>query len=81
MLTYQAESSVMQRVGALVMGPVIGLFYVMCMPFISIAAIATLLAQKVSGGILTLLKSLVSFGWRPSESYLSGKKRRKKGTR
>jgi len=81
MLTYQAENTVGQRVSALVLGPVLGLVYVICMPFMAIATIITLLAGKVMGGMLGLLKDLVSFGWRPSEAYLSGKKRKKKSTR
>ena len=81
MLTYQAENTVGQRVSALVLGPVLGLVYVVCMPFMAIATIITLLAGKVMGGMLGLLKDLVSFGWRPSEAYLSGKKRKKRSTR
>ncbi|MCL4477141.1 MAG: hypothetical protein M1508_13110 [Nitrospirae bacterium] len=81
MLTYQAENSIGQRISALVLGPMVGLVYVICLPFMAIATIITLLAEKVMGGVLGLLWSLVSFGWRPSEAYLSGKKRKKKGNR
>ncbi len=81
MLTYREEYSIGQRVSALVLGPVIGLVYVICMPFMAIATIITLLAGQVMGGVLGLLRDLVSFGWRPSEAYLSGKKRKKRNTR
>ena len=81
MLTYQAENSIGQRISALVLGPMVGLVYVICLPFMAIATIITLLAGKVMGGVLGLLWNLVSFGWRPSEAYLSGKKRKKKGNR
>jgi len=81
MLTYQAENSIGQRISALVLGPVVGLVYVICLPFMAIATIITLLAGKVMGGVLGLLWNLASFGWRPSEAYLSGKKRKKKGNR
>ncbi len=81
MLTYQVENSVGQRVGALVLGPVFGLAYVICMPFVAIGTVIALLAGKVMGGVLGLVRDLVSFGWRPSEVYLSGKKRKKKGIR
>jgi hypothetical protein len=81
MPTYEAENTVGQRVSALVLGPVLGLLYVICMPFMAIATIVTLLAGKVMGGVLGLLRDLVSFGWRPSEAYLSGKKKKKKSTR
>jgi hypothetical protein len=81
MLTYQAENSIGQRVSAVVLGPVVGLVYVICMPFMAIATIVTLLTGKVMGGMLGLLRNLVSFGWRPSEAYLSGKKRKKRSSR
>ncbi len=81
MITCQAENSIGQRVGALVLGPVFGLAYVICMPFVAIGTIVTLLTGKVMGGILGLVRDLVSFGWRPSEAYLSGRKRKKKGIR
>jgi len=81
MYTYQTENSVGQRVSALVLGPVVGLFYVICMPFMAIATIVTLMAGKVTGGLLSMMRNLATFAWRPSEAYLSGKKRRKKGNR
>ena len=63
----------------LLAGPVIGLFYVICLPFIGIATIATLATGKVVGGMLSLIGKSLSFGWRPREAYLSGKKKSKKG--
>ena len=63
----------------LLAGPVIGLFYVLCLPFIGIATIATLAIGKVVSGVLSLIGKSLSFGWRPREAYLSGKKKSKKG--
>jgi hypothetical protein len=41
-------------------------------------AIVMLMAKKIFGGALSLARNLVSFGWRPQESYLGGKKKSKK---
>lgn len=62
----------------LLAGPVIGLVYVIAMPFIALGTIATLAGRKIIGSVATLLGSLVSFGWRPSEAHLTGKKKGKK---
>jgi len=62
----------------LLAGPVIGLFYVLTLPFIGIATIATLATGTVVSGALSLLGKSLSFGWRPREAYLSGKKKSKK---
>jgi hypothetical protein len=64
----------------LLAGPVIGLFYVIAMPFIAVGTIAALAGRKILGGLANLLGSLVSFGWRPSEAHLTGKKKGKKKT-
>jgi hypothetical protein len=62
----------------LLAGPIIGLFYVLCLPFIGIATIATLAIGRVVSGLLSLVGKSLSFGWRPREAYLSGKKKNKK---
>ncbi len=58
-----------------VAGPIIGLLYAVLFPFIGIAVLVKLVVQK------TLVPSTIpvyaSFGWRPSESYLAGKKKNK----
>ena len=74
-------SSTYYRIPASMMllaGPVIGLFYVICLPFIGIATIASLATGKVVNGLLSLIGKSLSFGWRPREAYLSGKKKSKK---
>lgn len=81
MYTYQTESSIGQRVGALVIGPVVGLAYVICMPFLAIATIVTLVTGKAAAGLLVIVRNLATFGWRPSESYLAGKKRKRRSGR
>ena len=62
----------------LLAGPFIGLFYVIAMPFIAVGTIVTLAGRKIFGSLASLLGSLVSFGWRPSEAHLTGKKKGKK---
>jgi hypothetical protein len=75
------ESSTYFRIPAGIMllaGPVIGLFYVISLPFIAIATLATLAAGKAANVLLGLIGSSLSFEWRPKEAYLSGKKKGKK---
>jgi hypothetical protein len=74
-------SSTYYRIPAGIMllaGPVIGLFYVVCLPFIGIATIASLATGKVVSVALSLIGKSLSFGWRPREAYLAGKKKSKK---
>jgi hypothetical protein len=57
----------------LLAGPVLGLVYAIFLPFIGIAMTIALLARKAAeAGAHT-----VSFGWRPVEAYLAGRKNRK----
>ncbi len=58
----------------LVVGPMIGLVYVLLLPFIGIGTVAILAVRKVVGGALSLVGKSLSFGWRPKEAYLAGKK-------
>jgi len=61
----------------LIAGPVIGLFYVISLPFIAIGTVAALAAGKVVNGLLSLAGTSLSFEWRPKEAYLAGKKKKK----
>lgn len=74
-------SSTYYRIPASIMllaGPVIGLVYVICLPFIGIATIASLATGKVVSAAVSLIGKSLSFGWRPREAYFSGKKKSKK---
>ena len=62
----------------LLFGPVAGLVYVIALPFIAIATLIMLIGKKIFGGLLNLVGNIVSFGWRPSEAHLAGKKGKKK---
>ena len=78
MNTYHQEEKTGRGILALILGPFVGLLYVVSMPFIAIATIVGFLAKKAGGSVIDLVQHLVSFGWRPSEAYLSGKKKKKK---
>ncbi len=62
----------------LLAGPVIGLLYVVLLPFIGIGTVAAVAARKVVGGAVNLIGKSLSFGWRPRTAYLSGKKKKDK---
>ena len=76
-----SDASTYLRVSSGVMllsGPIIGLLYVVFLPFIGIATVAAVAGRKVVGGMASLIGKTVSFGWRPRNAYLSGKKKEKK---
>ncbi len=58
----------------LLLGPILGLLYVIFLPFIAIAMMISLLAEKIFKGMW----NIASFGWRPTEAYLAGKRKGKK---
>jgi hypothetical protein len=68
----------MPAAAIIVAAPVLGLLYAAFLPFIGIAMMVKLLGQKIGGGVLDTIQSSASFGWRPSESYLSGRKNKTK---
>jgi hypothetical protein len=66
----KAPSAVM-----LVAGPVLGLLFAAFLPLISIVTALTLLGGKIIEGTGIAARSVVIFGWRPIESYLTGRKK------
>jgi len=60
----------------LLFGPILGLAYAIALPFIGIATIASMAAAKAVKGVAQVFGGTVHFGWRPIESYLSGKKKK-----
>jgi hypothetical protein len=64
----------LRTVGKIAAAPFIGLAYVVMLPFSFVIA----LAMAVGSGLSKLAGPSVSFGWRPVEAYLAGKKKRKK---
>ncbi len=64
----------------LLLGPILGLAYIVFLPIMGIVTALSLVVQKTLGGVFGLGKHLVSFGWRPAESYLGGKNKKKGGS-
>jgi len=68
----KAPSAVM-----LAAGPVLGLIFAVFLPFIGIAMAVSLAGKKIVEGLASAAAGSVSFGWRPIEAYLAGRKRKK----
>ncbi len=58
-------------------GPVLGLLFAVFLPFIGIAMTVSLICRKAAEGVTNAAAGSFSFGWRPIESYLAGRKRKK----
>ena len=61
-------------------GPVLGLLFAVFLPLIGIVMSAALVGRKLGEALASAAAGSVSFGWRPIEAYLAGRKR-KKGAR
>ena len=68
----KAPSAVM-----LAAGPVLGLLFAVFLPFIGIAMAVAHVGRKVGEVVSNAAAGSVSFGWRPIEAYLAGRKRKK----
>jgi len=64
-------ANMIRTVGKIVAAPFIGLAYIVALPFVFASALVSVLASKAS---LAAARG-VSFGWRPMEAYLAGKKK------
>jgi hypothetical protein len=62
-----------RTVGRIATAPFIGLAYVVALPF----AFAFALVSTVVNSAFHAIGKEVSFGWRPTEAYLAGKKKKK----
>jgi hypothetical protein len=77
----QEESATpLRAIGTLILGPVLGMVYAIFLPFIGLAMLPILVGRKVLPVVAYTLRSVVSFGWRPAEAYLAGKKLKEKET-
>src|SRR5512142_521500 len=61
--------------GIIALAPVLGLLYAAFLPFIGIAMLVKVVIKKVASAVTEPTQRAASFGWRPSESYLAGKKK------
>jgi len=60
----------------LMAAPVIGLVFAVFLPFIGIAMTLSLIGKKLANTVTEAAAGSMSFGWRPIEAYLEGKKRK-----
>ena len=60
----------------LMAAPVIGLVFAVFLPFIGIAMTLSLVVKKLANAATEAAAGSMSFGWRPIEAYLAGKKRK-----
>jgi hypothetical protein len=60
----------------LMAAPVIGLLFAVFLPFIGIAMTISLIGKKLANTVTEAAAGSMSFGWRPIEAYLAGKKRK-----
>jgi hypothetical protein len=60
-------------VGKIAAAPFIGIAYVVMLPFAFFAA----LGSAAMSGVMSLVGRTAVFGWRPTEAYLTGKKKKK----
>ncbi len=61
----------------LLAAPVLGLVYAVFLPFIGIASVMAMIARKLFGGLAHEAAKAATFGWRPVEAYLGGRKQKK----
>lgn len=66
------------NVWTIVTAPFIGLAYVVALPFMAIGTVLTLITKKVGVKAYHAVANLASFGWRPMEAYLAGRKRNRR---
>jgi type IV secretory pathway VirB6-like protein len=61
----------------LMAAPVIGLLFAVFLPFIGIAMTLSLVGKKLANVTTEAAAGSMSFGWRPIEAYLAGRKQKK----
>jgi hypothetical protein len=66
------KENVYKTMGRIVSAPFIGLAYIVSLPFVFAYAIFSAL----TAGLLNLVGREAAFGWRPSEAYLAGRKKK-----
>lgn len=77
----EGYGTLFRTMGKIVTAPFIGLAYILILPFAFLVALgyaAASLAFKGFGGVLNFVGTHASFGWRPTEAYLGGRKKEKK---
>ncbi len=67
------KPSAIATIKKIIAAPFIGLGYLVMLPFAFVYAVGT----AALNGVLGLAGRSATFGWRPTEAYLAGKKKRK----
>jgi len=57
-------------------GPVLGLIFAVFLPFIGIVMTLHLAGKRFMEGLADAAAGSMSFGWRPEEAYLAGRRKR-----
>ncbi len=57
-------------------GIILGGLYIVFLPVLITVTSVYLLGMRILGGLVGQVRRSVTFGWRPSEAYLAGKKKR-----
>jgi len=61
----------------LLMAPILGLVFAVFLPFIGIAMTVKLIGKKLAETTENIAVGSASFGWKPIEAYLIGRKKKK----
>jgi len=69
----EGMKNLVRSIGKIISAPFIGLAYVIALPFGFVAALSTAAIEGLAG----VFGKSASFGWRPAEAYLGGKKKEK----
>ncbi len=78
-MTVEARHKVSEGIcWSLFVAPVAGLLYFVTLPLIATGTVLIIAVKKAFEGAASVVGSLFSFGWRPSEAHLSGKKKGRK---
>jgi hypothetical protein len=65
----------------LIAGPILGLVFAIVLPFIGIVTSLGQFGRKVADSAVGHAAQSVSFGWRPIEAYLTGRKKQKEAAK
>lgn len=79
-LRSEGPKSFLRTAGRLAAAPFIGLAYVIALPFVfayTLGAELTGMAAQALGKVLGMAGGTATFGWRPVEAYLGGRKDKK----
>ena len=63
-------------IAMIAIAPILGLVYAIFLPFVGLAMLAYVVANRVVAVSSDFVWKAAAFGWRPSEAYLAGRKAR-----